>query len=114
MPAPTSRVPAHALWTVWKFWREFCTQANFPSSFRAGVTIRALSASVRINGCPRFAALVGALFRRLDRVFGPDGHHRQSDKDSNRHFKETRKRNDHTASERGMSTIMASVTLAYR
>src|SRR5437762_2318823 len=42
--ARTSRAPAPALWTVWKFSREFCTRVNFPSLFRAGLTIRVLCA----------------------------------------------------------------------
>src|SRR5256885_6429937 len=103
MPAHTLRVPALVLWTVWKLSPEFCTRANFPSSFRADLTTRALLASTKTDlaegGAKRSASfaktrLLSALFRGLRLMLRPDGHERQSDQDSNRDFEETMKRND--------------------
>src|SRR5215216_6010008 len=110
MPAHTSRVPALALWTVWKFWPEFCIRANFPNSFRLGPTIRASSGSanessvvaavrckvVGIAGdtLATTACLLGAFRRGFGLMLRPDGHDRQSDQDSNRDFEEAVKRND--------------------
>src|SRR5205814_5669150 len=119
MPAHTSRVPALVLWTVWKFSPEFCTRANFPSSFRADLTIRALLVSTKTDlaegGAKRSASfaksarLLSALFRGLRLMLRPDGYERQSDQDSNRDFEEAMKcnnpwsvctRNEHDNSER--------------
>src|SRR5436190_8999499 len=104
MPAHTLHVPALVLWTVWKFSREFCTRANFPSSFRADLTIRALLVSTKTDlaegGAKRSASfgesarLLNLLFCGFSLMLGPDGHERQSDQDSNRDFEETMKRND--------------------
>src|SRR5436190_19213434 len=104
MPAHTSRVRALVLWTVWKFSPEFCTRANFPSSFRADLTTRALLVSTKTDlaegGAKRSASfgesarLLNVLFCGFGLTLRPDGYERQSDQDSNRDFEETMKRND--------------------
>src|ERR1043166_9773337 len=50
MPALTSRVPAPALVTALKFSQEYYIRGNFPSSFRAGLTIHASCESVELIG----------------------------------------------------------------
>src|SRR6266550_4875753 len=60
MPAHTLHVLVLALSTVWKFSPEFCTRLNFPSSFRAGPKMGALSALV--NACNSSTVAEGQLF----------------------------------------------------
>src|SRR5215472_14740116 len=53
IPSPSFPALARALWTPWKFSQEFCIRGNSRSSFRAGLTIHALSglAKTRVRFC---------------------------------------------------------------